>query len=172
MLLLAPAQHPAFTGHHGFEHREERVDPLHRSLHILDPAAVGHVANAQVFLHRHVGENIAPLRNITNPKPGPCVRRKTVEGFAFEGNAAAPDLAQPDDGLQSRGFTDAITPHQAGDFPWPDLKRNAAQNAGTANIGVEGFDFKHGKRCGLERFLTGKLTGHSRKTDGPRMTRI
>src|SRR4029453_17065860 len=75
--------------------------------------AAAEQADAQVLRHGEVGEDLAPLRELTDAARAPLPRPPPHEVAAVEDDAPRPRGQEPHNGLEQGRLADAIAAHEA-----------------------------------------------------------
>ena len=141
LLLLPARQVAAPPAQHLFQDRKEVKH------HIRDrppPVTPRRQADAQVFLNRQLGKDLAPLGHVTDTQPRPQLGRATRQLQVLKPQAARGGRQDAHDGLQQGGLAHPVTSHQAGARAGRNGEADIPQDVTLAVILVELLDVDHG----------------------------
>jgi hypothetical protein len=141
-LLLAARQRPRELPLPLAEPREDREDAL-EPLALVRPRALRVAAEQQVVPHRHLGEELAPLRHLHDPALDDLHRRAAPERRAVERHRAGARPQDAGDRLQRRRLPGAVRADEGDDLAGGHLEGDAPERLDPAVRDLEPLDAQH-----------------------------
>src|SRR5713101_6642554 len=145
LLLLPAREHAALAGQELLEPGEEAEDFLEvtRAAAIARGPGPPEEADAEVFRHGEVREDLAPLRDIADAVGGALFRAQAAQVGTVERDAAGTHGQQAHDRLEQRGLADPVASHQTDDAAVRDLERDVPEHLALPVGDVEALNLKH-----------------------------
>ena len=91
----------------------------------------------EVFLHRHVGKNVATLGHQRQTQTHPAVWRLAMDGTLLKRDVTRLAAHQPQDSLQDGGFPSPIRANHGDQFSGPDVQGDVPQRRDVAVCDVK-----------------------------------
>jgi hypothetical protein len=114
LLLLAAGEVSTSATEHAFQDRKQLVDMLGNDAGAI---AASSQPDTQILLHRELGKDLAPLRDVANAEAGTGIGPRSSQIAAIERKLARGQGQKSHDALEQGRLAHAVATHEAGARP-------------------------------------------------------